>query len=101
MKPWEIQSAWVKLDESKQTANAKLHLDACCKILNIQTPELLGVKDNDRFILSYEQDPIKPDFGKQMIKLETLMRQTMGVVVDLRLETKEDKNKRAGRNGRE
>jgi hypothetical protein len=63
--------------------------------------KVIEVKDNDRFVLSYEQDPTKPDFGKNMIKLEKLMRQTMGVVVDLRLETKEDKNRRAGRNGRE
>lgn len=82
------------MDESHQTERAKAVLKNCCLMLGIQEAQLIGVKDNDRFILSYEQDPTKPDFAKNMIKLETLMRKTMGVVIDLRLEAKEDRAKR-------
>ena len=101
-KPWEKQKAWIQFSESQQVYAAQFALDICTQTLGLQGNVLVQeVKDNDRFVLTYEQDPTKPDFGSHMIKLETLMRQTMGVVVDLRLETKEDKNKRAGRNGRE
>ncbi len=102
MKPWEIQKDWNQLERTTQNEAAKHHLKQCCQILGLQTDvELIDVKDNDRFVLSYTQDPTKPDFGMNMIKLETLMRQTMNVVVDLRLEPMADKNKRASRNGRE
>lgn len=101
MRPWESQKAWIQLDEASQVSRAQYALTNCCIYLNIPIPVVVGIKDNDRFVLSYEQDPEKNDFAKSMIKLETLMRQTMGVVIDLRLESKEDKNKRAGRNGRE
>jgi hypothetical protein len=101
MRSWEIQSAWNKIDETRQTVRAQAALKTCCQVLGIQDDaRVIGVKDNDRFVLSYEQDPMKPDFGKHMIKLETLMREVMGVVVDLVLEPMEDKNKRAQRNGR-
>lgn len=102
MKPWETQKAWIQFEQGKQKVLAGFNLYECCKVLGLQTEvQIIDVKDNDRFILSYEQDPTKPEFSRNMIKLETLMRQTMGVVIDLRLESKEDKNKRAGRNGRE
>lgn len=95
------QRDWIKLEHRDQYSAAKAILKQCCHILGIQEAELIDVKDNDRFVLSYTQDPTKPEFSRNMIKLETLMRQTMGVVIDLRLESKEDKNRRAGRNGRE
>lgn len=96
------QRDWIKLEQRAQSSAARSHLKSCCQILGLQdNVELIDVKDNDRFVLSYTQDPLKPEFSRNMIKLETLMRQTMGVVIDLRLESKEDKNKRAGRNGRE
>lgn len=101
MRTWEVQSAWNVIDESAQRARAQAALTTCVQYLGLQTNVLVSsVKDNDRFILTYEQDPGKPDFGKNMIRLETMMRDVMGVVVDLRLETRVDKNKRAERNGR-
>lgn len=96
------QRDWIKLEETQQHSAAKAFLRAGCMVLGLQEDvELIGVKDNDRFILAYNQDPEKPEFSRNMIKLETLMRQTMGVVVDLRLEAKADKNKRTTRTGRE
>lgn len=84
-----------------QNESAKASLKACCKLLGLQEDaELIDVKENDRFVLSYTQSPNHPDFGKNMIKLERLMRHTMGIVIDLRLEAVEDKNKRLQRTGR-
>ncbi len=101
MLPWEKQRDWNRLEHASQNEAAKYSLKVCCELLGLQTDvELIEVKENDRFVLQYEQDPTKPDFGKAMIRLETLMRQTMGVVIDLRLEAKEDKNKRVERTGR-
>lgn len=99
MMPWEKQRDWNGLEQSAQAESAKSALKLCCDILGLQNNvEVVGVKDNDRFVLSYTQDPTKPDFARNMIKLEKLMRQTLGVVVDLRLSEKADKNKRFDRN---
>lgn len=98
---WKEQVLWNAMDEAYHQELAQQWLTMCSKTLGLQEDaQVLAVKDRDRFILSYEQDPTKPDFAKNMIKLETLMRQTMSITVDLRLEPKEDKNKRAARNGR-
>lgn len=102
MRPWENQKAWIQLAEDQQQKRAQLAVTNACFYLGLQSDvQVVEVKDNDRFVLSYTQDQAKPDFAMNMIKLERLMRQTMGVVVDLRLETKEDRNNRAKRNGRE
>lgn len=99
---WEKQRDWNRLERAAQNASAKGALNLCCGVLGLQTDaELVDVKDNDRIVLSYVQSADHPDFARSMIKLETLMRHVMGVAIDLRLESKEDKNKRAGRNGRE
>lgn len=98
MKPWEEQKNWNVLQEADHVARAAPILKQCCKYLGLQEDvELLAVKDKDRFLLSYAQDPTKPDFGKAMIKLETMMRTVMGVVVDLRLEAKTDLNRMGNR----
>lgn len=99
LRDWERQKNWNILSEADQKAQASPHLKLCCKILGLQEDvELLDIKDKDRFVLSYVQDPSKPDFAKNMIKLERLMRQTIGIAVDLRLEPLKDKNKRFDRN---
>lgn len=101
MRPWETQKAWIQLDESSQASQAQGALTICCRFMGLQEDvQVIEVKDNDRFVLSYEQDPTKPDFGKHMIKLERLMKQALGVVVDLRLESKEDLAKRKKRRER-
>ncbi len=98
---WERQRDWNKMERLTQNENAKSVLKQCCRILGLQDDvELIDVITNDRFVLHYEQSSIHPDFGKNMIKLESMMRGTLGVVVDLRLEAKEDKNKRVQRTGR-
>lgn len=101
MMPWERQRDWNKMERATQNEAAKAALKACCQILHLQTDvELVSVTENDRFTLKYLQDPLKPDFGKSMIKLERLMRQALGVVVDLRLEPKADKNQGGNRNSK-
>lgn len=96
---WERQRDWNKLERRSQNENAKHTLKACCKMLGLQEDvELIDVKENDRFVLFYEQSGTHPDFGMNMIRLETLMRKFLGVVVDLRLEVEPDKNKREQRN---
>lgn len=98
---WEQQRDWNRLEVASQNEAAKSALKMCCKILGLQEDvEIIDVKDNDRFVLEYEQSPTHPDFGRAMIRVESLMRQTMGIVVDLRLEAKEDRNKRMQRTGR-
>ncbi len=96
---WENQRDWNRLEAKTQNMAAKGLLKTCCQLLGLQEDaEIVDVQENDRFILRYSQDPSRPDFGNGMIKLERLMRQTMGIVIDLRLETLEDKNKRTDRN---
>lgn len=98
---WRDQMDWNALEATTQNEAAKSSLKMCCKVLGLQEDvELIDVKDNDRLVLHYEQSPGHPDFGRNMIRLESLMRQTMGVVIDLRLEAKEDRNKRTQRTGR-
>ncbi len=98
---WEKQRDWNRLEVASQNEAAKSSLKICCKILGLQEDvDLIDVKDNDQFVLSYAQDEKFPDFGRNMIKLEGLMRHTLGVVVDLRLEPKADKNNRMQRTGR-
>ena len=98
MLPWEKQRDWNRLEVSTQNEAAKQSLKVCCKLLGLEeNVELIDVKENDRFVLQYQQDPNMPDFGKNMIRLETLMRQTLGVVVDLRLEAKSDLNRMGNR----
>jgi hypothetical protein len=102
MRTWEQQKQWNSLEQRTQNENGKAALKQCCQLLGLQDDvELLSVDENDRFKLRYEQDPTKKHFASNMIKLEKLMRQVLGVVVDLRLEPMKDKNNRAGRNGRE
>lgn len=98
---WREQREWNQLEVASQNEAAKSSLKLCCKILGLQEDvELIEVKDNDRIVLGYEQSPGHPDFGRNMIRLESLMRQTMGVVIDLRLEAKQDRNNRIQRTGR-
>ena len=98
---WQEQKKWNIESEANQKAIAAPILRSCCQILGLQEDvELLEVQEKDRFVLSYEQDPNKPEFHSNMIKLEGLMRQTMGIVIDLRLEPKADRNKRTLRTGR-
>lgn len=99
---WERQRDWNRLEIASQNEAAKAVLKTCCKMLGLQEDvELLDVQENDRFVLYYEQDPNFPDFGMKMIQLERLMRNIMGIVVDLRLEPRKDKNNRPTRTGRE
>lgn len=62
--------------------------------------ELIEIQKGHRVILNYVQDPTFPSFHTNMIKLEILMSQKVGRLLDLRLAEKVDKNKRAERTER-
>lgn len=73
-------------------------LDIALLELNLQPDIELVEQKGFRWVLSYAQDPQFRDFGKAMIKLETLLQSITGRPIDLRLEAEADKNKREKRN---
>ncbi len=77
----------------------ELHL-RCCLDLGLQPLVTLIEVKGFRWTLEYTQSPNHPDFGNGMIKLERLLQERTGRPIDLRLEAKEDKNKRVERTGR-
>lgn len=77
-------------------------LKESCEALGLQTNVIIvKVMNETRWVLHYEQDPAKPDFGDSMIKLERHIRAKLeDQPIELMLEALADKNKREVRNGR-
>ena len=70
-----------------------------CHILGLQTDiKVIMVTNRWRWTLEYEQDPNKPDFAMNMIKLEKALQTALKRPIDLRLEAEADKNRRKQRN---
>lgn len=70
-----------------------------CKILGLQTDiKVIMVVNRWRWSLEYDQDPNKPDFAMNMIKLERALQMALHRPIDLRLEAEADKNRRKQRN---
>ncbi len=84
---------------TNQERAQKALTEACLELglqHNVQVVEL----KNDRWILSYEQDPAKPRFDYAMIKLEKVLREVTRTEVELHLEAIADKNRRDKKSGR-
>lgn len=81
---------------------AKTTLRSSCIALGLQEDvQLVEIKPGNRLILYYYQDQSKPDFAKNMIKLERHMKETLQVrSLELLLEALEDRNKRDLKSGR-
>lgn len=75
----------------------------CCHELGLQQDvTILNIERAGRWTLAYTQNPEMPHFGNSMIALERLLKKKSGVVlIDLVLESLEDKNKRAKRMGQQ
>lgn len=80
---------------------AQAALTSACSALGLQSDvEVLTIKHETVWILTYDQDPNKPHFGNAMIKLERFIKEMLGEQVELQLEPSEDRNKRFQRTGR-
>ncbi len=78
---------------------AETWMREACLLLGLQTNlKVVSVTNRWRWTLEFEQDPLKPDVGMNMIKLERALQTALKRPIDLRLESKEDKNMRKKRN---
>lgn len=76
--------------------------EACFELGLQQDVEILRMDKSGRWTLAYTQNPEMPHFGNNMITLERLLKKKSGVnLIDLVLESLEDKNKRAKRMGQQ
>ena len=70
-----------------------------CQVLGLQTDiKVIMVVNRWRWTIEFDQDPNKPDVGRNMIKLERALQTALGRPIDLRLEAEADKNRRKQRN---
>lgn len=96
-----VPQAWLELPyEDKLNQARKIFYEGCAAFglqLDVAVTE---IKNDTRFVLSYKQDPAKPDFGRHMIKLERWLRDKMKFEVELQLESIEDRNRREERTKR-
>jgi hypothetical protein len=67
-------------------------LDEVCAEFGLRTPELIEVNRN-RWVLGQ----VNKEFIRQMIAMEMWLQERTGKLIDLRLETVEDRNKRKSR----
>lgn len=80
-------------------SSAETWLREACLLLGLQTDlKVVMVVNRWRWTLEYEQDQEKPDVGMNLIKLERALQHALKRPIDLRLESKEDKNMRKKRN---
>lgn len=80
-------------------SSAETWIREACQLLGLQTDvKVIMVVNRWRWTLEYEQDPTKPDFGMNMIKLERALQTALKRPIDLRLEKVVDKNMRQKRN---
>lgn len=78
---------------------AQNFLTSACALFKLQTDvKVVEVSpDGARWTLSYKQDPEKPDFARNMMKLEALLQKKLRMPIELRLEATPDKMKRKER----
>ena len=76
--------------------NIETALPIACRELSIPRPEIIS-RQGLRITLN---EPT-PEFYKHVLKLEARMQKMTGKLIELMFEPLVDKNKRAGRNGRE
>lgn len=70
-------------------------------MFNLQpSVRVVSVSGDNRVTLSYTQDPKYQEFHPQMIRLEGFMRNMLNTNIELRLENKEDRNKRDAKSER-
>lgn len=67
-----------------------------CDLLGVMEPEILGT-NGFRWTITQPNE----DFYKVTLRLEAMLQMMTGRPIDLHFEPMADKNKRAGRNGRE
>lgn len=78
---------------------AERAIRTACEKLGLQTNiKVVSVTNRWRWMLDFEQDPLKPDIGMNMIKIETLVQEALKRPIDLRLEPLADRNLRQKRN---
>jgi len=94
-KPWKAMSSIAKLERAQG-----LVTKGCIRLGLQMSVQVIDIKNDTRLVLSYTQDPTKPNFGHHMIKLERWLRSELGFEVELQLESIEDRNKRVQRSGR-
>ncbi len=96
-----IPASWMGLTpEAKVAAAQEILLKGCDKLGLQKTVQVTQIKHDTRFVLTFTQDPTKPNFGHSMIKLERWLRGELKFEVELQLESIEDRNKRVQRSGR-
>ncbi len=96
-----VSVLWLGLASSEKMRRAQTALTEGCRALGLQVDVLVTeIKSETRLVLSYKQNPDKPDFGRHMIKLERWLREKMGIEVELQLESLEDRNRREERTKR-
>ena len=96
-----VRASWLELPFEDKMKQAQIALTEGCREAALQVDVLVtDIKNETRFVLSYKQNPEKPDFGRHMIKLERWLRTKLGFEVELQLESIEDRNRREERTKR-
>jgi hypothetical protein len=96
-----VPQSWLALAPEEKLKQAQIQLTAACREFGLQVDVLVTeIKNDTRLVLSYKQNPEKPDFGRHMIKLERWLRSKMGFEIELQLESIEDRNRREERTKR-
>lgn len=87
-------------DRTLQTLERILH--ESCEALGLQkSVNIVKVMNETRWVLHYDQEAGKPDFGNSMIKLERHIRAKLeGQPIELLLESRMDRNRRDIKSGR-
>jgi hypothetical protein len=96
-----VPEEWLALSPEEKLIQAQRILNEGCAELGLQSDVVITeIKNNTRLVLNYKQDKSKPDFGRNMIKLERWLRAKMQFEVELQLESIEDRNRREERTKR-
>lgn len=84
---------------SEDVTAAENWVKEACFMLGLQTDiKVTKIVNKWRWTLEYDQDPNKPEFSSNMIKLEKALQVGLKRPIDLRLGAIKDKNKRFDRN---
>lgn len=96
------RSVVANMEKDRTIQTLERILRESCEALGLQKSVIIvKVLNEVRWILHYEQDPDKPDFGDNMIKLERHIRAKLeGQPIELLLESKADRNRRDIKSGR-
>jgi hypothetical protein len=96
-----VPASWLALSPEEKLKQGQIKLTAAAREFGLQVDVLVTeIKNDTRLVLSFKQNPDKPDFGRHMIKLERWLRAQMGFEVELQLESIEDRNRREERTKR-